>query len=202
MPAVAFQPHADAYADEDHFVFMRDVSWSDYLRIMRERGEHSAPRIAYLEGQLEIMSPGYNHDGIKSMIGRLVETWCLERDVEFKPVGSWTVKDKRVARGVEPDECYVIGPPRKAKRPDLAIEVIWTSGSINKLEVYRKLHVGEVWIWRQGKLTAYVLRGEHYEPVTESRCLPGIDLQELIGLIDLPTASAAIRAYRDLLRKG
>ena len=192
---------ASAHADADHFVFMRDVSWSDYLRIMRERCEHSAPRIAYLEGQLEIMSPGYSHERIKSRIACLVEAWCLERNVEFDVVGSWTVKDKRVARGVEPDECYVIGPARKARRLDLAIEVIWTSGSINKLEIYRKLRVGEVWIWRDGKLTAYALRDLHYEPVAESRCLPGIDLEDIVRLMDLPTASAAIRAYREILRK-
>ena len=187
---------------EDRFVVRRGVSWSEYQRVLEDRGEHSAPRIAYLEGLLEIMSPGETHEKLNGRIGCLVETWCLERDIEFETYGSWTLQDKAVARGVEPDGCYVFGPPRKATRPDLAIEVIWTSGSIKKLEIYRKLAVREMWIWRRGKLNAYVLRGETYEPVSESDVLPGLDIAQLASVLDQPTASAAIRAYRDLLRKS
>jgi Uma2 family endonuclease len=200
MSDIAFASERADPSHDDHFVFMRDVSWGDYLRILREKGDHSAPRIAYLEGQLEVMSPSDTHERINSMITRLIETWCLEHDIEFTTVGSWTLKDRAVARGVEPDDCYIFGMRGKAKRPHLAIEVIWTSGSINKLEIYRKLDVSEVWIWRSGKLTAYALRGEQYEPVKKSRCLPGIDIQEIAALLEMPTTSAAIRQYRDRLR--
>jgi Uma2 family endonuclease len=147
------------------------------------------------------MSPSGSHEGIKSIIGRLVEVWCLERGIEFSTMGSWTLKDKTADRGVEPDECYIFGTRRGALRPDLAIEVIWTSGGINKLEIYRKLGVAEVWIWRRGELTPYVLRGDSYEAATQSAALPGIDLRQLASFLDQPTTSAAIRAYRDLLRK-
>jgi Uma2 family endonuclease len=198
MQNVAFRSDRD----KDHIRIMEGVAWSDYLRIMRERGDHSAPRIAYLEGRLEIMSPSQPHEGIKSRIGGLVETWCLEREIEFDAFGGWTLKDKRVARAIEPDECYVFGPPRGATRPDLAIEVIWTSGGLDKLEIYRKLRVREVWVWRQDELTAQVLRDLAYEPVSESQVLPGIDLRQLAGFLDQPTMSAAIRAYRELLRKA
>jgi Uma2 family endonuclease len=70
--------------------------------------------------------------------------------VEFQTAGSWTVKNKRVRRGAEPDECYVFSGFAAPKRPDLAIEVIWTSGGIDKLNVYRKLGVPEVWCWEEG----------------------------------------------------
>ncbi|HEU4620176.1 MAG TPA: Uma2 family endonuclease [Gammaproteobacteria bacterium] len=131
---------------EDHYVHLRGVTWDDYLRLLEIRGERSTPRMTYLEGTLEIMSPSRSHDEIKSYIGRLVEAWCLERNVEFTPYGSWTLKSKRDERGAEADECYVFGPNPKAKRrPDLAIEVVWTSGGIDKLEVYRKLGVRELW---------------------------------------------------------
>jgi Uma2 family endonuclease len=188
--------------NKDHIEILEGVAWSDYLRIMRERGDHSAPRIAYLEGRLEIMSPGQPHEWIKSTIGCLVEAWCLERGIEFSAFGGWTLKDRKVARGVEPDECYVFGMPRGATRPDLAIEVIWTSGGLDKLQIYRKLRVREVWIWRRNELTAHALRDLFYQPVSESQILPGIDLGQLAGFLDQPTTSAAIRAYRDLLRKA
>lgn len=195
MQAVAF--------DQDHFVVRRGVSWAEFQRALEERGEHSAPRMAYLEGTLEIMSPGQRHEWIKGVIGRLVEVWCLDHGIEFTTLGGWTLQDEAVSRGVEPDECYLFDLPReKATRPDLAIEVIWTSGRINKLEIYRKLAVQEVWIWRRGKLTAHALRGEHYVPMSESRVLPGIDLQQIAALLDQPTTSAAIRAYREALRRS
>ena len=34
----------------------------------------------------------------------------------------------------------------------LAIEVIRKSGSIDALDIYRKLRVREVWIWRKGAI--------------------------------------------------
>jgi Uma2 family endonuclease len=133
----------------------------------------------------------------------LVEVWCLEHDIEFTTLGNWTQQDERVARAVEPDECWVFGESHdEGERPDLAIEVIWTSGSIKKLEIYRKLAVREVWIWRRGELTAHALRDEMYEPVSESRVLPGIDLRQIAALLDQSTTSAAIRAYRKALHKG
>lgn len=187
---------------EDHFVSLHGVTWSDYRRILKIRGERTYPRIAYLEGELEIMRPSPSHRWIKSILGRLVEQWCLERDVEFSGVGAWTLEDKATGRSVEPDECYVFGPTHKVPRPHLAIEIIWTSGGIDRLEIYRKLDVAEVWIWRRGTITPHVLRGETYQPVSQSVALPGVDLQQLVGFFDQPTTSAAIRAYRELLRKG
>jgi Uma2 family endonuclease len=186
---------------EDHFVHLYGVTWADYLRILEIRGDHSAPRITYVEGTLEIMSPSRTHDEIKSYIGCLVEAWCLERGIEFTPYGSWTLKSKREERGAEADECYVFGPdPKRKRRPDVAIEVTWTSGGIDKLDVYRKLGVREVWYWEEGRMQVHALRGTQYQPVARSAALPGIDLVELVSFLDRPTASQAIRDYVAALR--
>jgi hypothetical protein len=68
---------------EDHIVHLYGATWADYQRLLRLRGERSAPRITYLEGVLEIMSPSRTHESLKSLIGCLTEVWCLEHDVEF-----------------------------------------------------------------------------------------------------------------------
>jgi Uma2 family endonuclease len=83
--------------------------------------------------------------------------------------------------------------------PHLAIEVEWTPGRLDKLEVYRKLGVAEVWYWRRGKISVFALQGEHYVPADRSAFLPGIDLGELASFLDHATTSQAIRAYRDCL---
>jgi Uma2 family endonuclease len=186
---------------EDHFVHLHGVTWADYLRLLEIRGGRSAPRMTYVEGTLEIMSPSRSHDEIKSYIGCLIETWCLERGIEFTPYGSWTLKSKRDERGAEADECYVFGPnPRAKRRPDLVVEVVWTSGGIDKLNVYRKLGIREVWYYEKGRIQAYLRRGDGYEAAAASEALPGIDLEQLARFLDRPTASQAIRDYRAALR--
>ena len=70
---------------EDKIVVLRGLSWSDYQRQLELRGDRSLPRFAYLEGDLEIMTPSQPHESLTSRIGRLVEVWCLEKDIEFSP---------------------------------------------------------------------------------------------------------------------
>jgi len=64
------------------------------------------------------MSPSQTHESVKSMIGCLVETWCLERGIPFLTVGSWTLQSKPKSRGVEPDESYLFGDPKTAEQED------------------------------------------------------------------------------------
>jgi hypothetical protein len=40
---------------EDHFVHLDGVTWADCERLLEIRGDHSAPRITYLAGTLEIL---------------------------------------------------------------------------------------------------------------------------------------------------
>ena len=187
---------------DDHIIQLHGVTWADYERLLAIRGDHSAPRIAYLHGTVEIMSPSQTHESVKSMIGCLVETWCLERGIPFLTVGSWTLQSKPKSRGVEPDESYLFGDPKTAERPQLAIEVVWTAGRIDKLAIYRRLGVAEVWFWRKGRITPYALRGEHYVPIAASEVLPGLDLELLTSFLGNPTTFDAIRGFQAALRAG
>ena len=147
------------------------------------------------------MSPSQTHEGIKSLLGRLVETYCLERDITFNTYGFWTLKAQDRSRAAEPDECWVFGDGL-TDRPHLAIEVVWTSGRIDKLDIYRKLGVAEVWYWRKGRVQPYSLCSDRYVPVTASEVLPGLDLDLLCGFLDRHSTSDAIRGYRQALRAG
>ncbi len=190
----------DERPTEDRIVVLEGATWGDFQRLLSIRGDRPVPRLAYLEGLVEIMTPSRYHESIKSDLGRLLEAWCLERGVDFSPYGSWTLEDKELERALEPDECYVFGDEPLGRPPDLAIEVIWTSGGLDKLEIYRKLDVREVWVWRRGRLTVHVLQGESYQEVPASGALPGIDLDQLLSCLSRPTASQAIRAYRELIQ--
>lgn len=184
----------------DQKMVMYNVSWSAYEAQLTLRGEAPVPRVAYLDGVMELMSPSRDHERLKSYIGRLVETYALEADVDLSPYGAWTLRREPRTAGLEPDECYIIGADQSADRPDLAIEVAWTGGGIDKLEIYRRLEVPEVWIWKDGRLSVHVLRGTGYEEVDHSEQLPGLHLETLLSFLDYPTTMQAVRAYRKTLR--
>jgi len=201
MTQTQYEQRDDRPAD-DHIVRLGGLCWDDYQRLLQARGDRSGPRLAYLDGEIEFMSPSQTHEAIKSVIGCLVEVYCLENDIPFATLGSWTLEAADRSRGLEPDECYQFDTKRTSAPPQLAIEVIWTSGGIDKLEIYRKLGVSEVWIWRRGRLQPYCLRGEHYVTGIASEVLPGLDLGLLTRFLDRPTTYEAIRAYRQALRSG
>ena len=137
--------------------------WEHYEVYVALRGERARPRITYLDGVLELMSPSDLHEDTKWLLGHLVGIYLEVFDIDFKPVGSWTLKAPHREAGAEPDECFVFTPIEGKTVPDLAIEVIISSGSIKKLDVYARLAVGEVWYWKDGAINVYVLRGDAYE---------------------------------------
>jgi Uma2 family endonuclease len=197
LSAVLSTPTIDH--DPDGIVRLHGVTWEQYETILAIRGDKSAPRIAYLEGELEFMSPSRSHEAIKKRIARLLEAWAEETGVDLQGFGSWTVKRKLRKRGAEPDECYVVGM-RKTRAPDLAIEVVWTSGGLNKLAIYAPLGVREVWVWEDARLSVHALREGGYVGVAGSELLPALDLALLLRFVDEPNQTAAVRAYRELLR--
>lgn len=175
------------------------VPWSHYETQLALRGDHPVPRIAFLEGVLELMSPSRDHERIKSYIGCLIEAYALERNIDLSPYGSWTLKQAPKQAGLEPDECYLVGDQQR-DTPDLAIEVVWTSGGIEKLEIYRRLGVGEVWRWKDSRIEVHVLQGERYETSERSTLFPELDVRLLVSFLDHPTALQAVKAFREALR--
>jgi Uma2 family endonuclease len=192
--------HDDA-PHEDHSVRLA-ASWADYQRHLKLRGESARPRLTFDGEQLEIMAPSPDHETISRTIHDLVATYCQELDIDYTAVGSWTLNSKKLGVGLEPDECYVFGPRGRAKVPDLAIEVVWTSGGLDKLDIYRPLGVREIWVWQRGKVVPYVLRRSGYKPAARSLALPGIDLAELAACIGEPSTSAAVKRFRTHLRRA
>lgn len=87
-----------------------------------------------------------------------------------------------------------------AKHPDFAIEVIWTRGGLDKLEVYRKLGVPEVWMLERGKLTFYVLKGSAWKTARRSAAVPSLDPSDVEAAMREETQVAAARRIRELVR--
>ena len=113
------------------------------------------------------MSPSWEHEDTAIMLARLLsEAWAEETQTPLNGAGSMTVKARGRKRGAEPDKCYMLGE-RRERVPDLAIEVIRTSGGIDKLDLYAGLGVREVWFWREDALEVHVPRPERIRAASE-----------------------------------
>jgi len=181
----------------DQCVYMY-VDWEGYEALDRARGDHSAPRITYLDGVAELMSPSKYHERINYRIGHLIVAYCSGRGIVIEGYGSWTLKDKRLKVGAEPDCCYVFGTQLPDKRPDLSVEVVWTSGGLDQLEAWRRLRVPEVWFWIDDVITIHVLGADGYEQVERSPRLPDLELSKMYELLALESTQEAadqMRAY-------
>ena len=105
--------------------------------------------------------------------------------------------------GVEPDESYCIGTDKEF--PDLVIEVVVTSGGINRLAIYQQLGIQEVWFWSEDRLAIYHLRQNldqftanfGYEAINRSQVLPELNIELLTESIQNPSPLAAAKAFRE-----
>ena len=191
-------PPSEIPSRSDQRVILHGVTWSQYETLLEIRGDQAGVRMTYLEGELELMSPSRDHEWTKKLLGRLLEAYAEERELELEGYGSMTMRSAPKERGVEPDECYALGDPKE--HPDIAIEVIWTSGGLDKLEVYRGLGVQEVWLWKDGRLGVHALRGEQYETIARSELIPDLDLELLVSFVGEQSQTQAVKSFRIALR--
>ena len=72
--AARFEP-----APAEQRVLLQNANWTDYQGLDELRGESAVPRLTYLHGSLELMTPGLPHATDKTRLGRLIEAWADER---------------------------------------------------------------------------------------------------------------------------
>jgi Uma2 family endonuclease len=155
------------------------IDWQQFKLIQAGFAEASGIRLAYFNNTIEILMPGRTHELFKSIIGMLIELFCLEMAIEFEPTGSMT-QEREGEVSLEADESYCFGTSKSL--PDLAIEVVLTSGGFDKLQRYQILGISEVWFWQDGVFSLYRLRDGNYDRITRS------EIPELRSLdIDLLT---------------
>src|SRR5262249_28329129 len=118
-----------------------------------------------------------------------------------------TFRQQERRGGTEADESYCIGTDKAL--PDLAIEVVVTSGGLNRLEVYSRLKVLEVWFWHHDCFSLYHLQEETpsafiqtygYEEIAHSERLPHLDMDLLAAYVQHPNPLTAAKEFRQRLR--
>ena len=199
-PTHLSEEDVDRYVDQR--TVLRGISWEQFTALVQMRGECAGPRLAYLDGDLELMSPSEFHEGLKKTFARLLEAWADLVGVELEGRGSWTLRTAPNKKGgVEPDECYFVGPRGHKKVPDIAIEVVWTHGGLDRLEIYQRLGVGEIWMWEGGEIRVFILTRRGYEPRAKSQVLPQVSLDLFRRCLKEPTQTKAVKKLKAALRQ-
>jgi Uma2 family endonuclease len=186
-------PLGDYVPSADERVVMYGMGWSQYETLLALRGERRSPRMAYLDGAIELMSPSKPHEQITRRMEALINAHCLDRDIAFFTSGSQTLRRQLKDAGLEPDASFNFDVDRDL--PDLAVEVIWTTGGLAKLEIYRRLGVAEVWFWTAAGIVVHELVDDAYVAQRRSPRLPELDLD----LVDRLARSHA--SVNDIVRE-
>ncbi len=178
-----------------------NISWQQFKLIQAGFAESPGVKLSYYNGEIEILMPGREHEFFKTIIGMLLELFCLEMAIEFEPTGSMT-QEREGEVSAEADESYCFGESKPT--PDLALEVVFTSGNSKKLQRYQALGVPEVWFWFDGLFSLYHLRGGFYEQISKSE-IPelatlDIDLLTRCVLIAQTSRLEAATVFRKVLK--
>jgi Uma2 family endonuclease len=183
---------------EQRFVLPGCYNWQQFKTIQSLMGKQPGVKISYLDGVIELMTLGEEHEIIKSIIGFLIESYLFHKEIEFIPVGSATRESEEKAVSFEPDESYYIG--EKKEHPDLAIEVNITSGTVKKLKKYQRFRIKEVWIWKNNNFSIYSLQDNEYERISKSELLPDLDFKLLQRCVLIPSKLQAIKTFTNSLK--
>lgn len=176
-------------------VIIKDTTWQKYLDLTSYLDSESINyRASYFNYTIELMSPDFKHENPRERLSRLVGEYCIAKDIDFYSFGSTDIKRPELA-GKQPDTSFGLGT--KQDKPDLAIEVIHTSGTVKKLhQMYLQLGISELWIWQNEQVSFYQLGTETYELIEESSVLTGLSVNLINQCLAISNEREAAREFR------
>lgn len=174
------------------------LTWEQFEELDRSLETVAGLKLAYLDGNAEIMPISPEHEDFKSTLVRLLEAFMDEKDIRYYKRGGPSLGNKDLGARNEPDESYNFDTPKSS--PDLMIEVVKTSGGINKLEGYRRLGVKEVWFWEDNVLAFYELQSDGYKKVVQSKLLPDLPVNIFCRYIVYHDQYEAVKEFKKILR--
>jgi tetratricopeptide (TPR) repeat protein len=205
-----FQALLQEESDEEKDVseLRHNVSWEEFENILAEMGDNRSSRVAYDRGTLEIIMPSQPHEYYKEIISFLVQELADEMGKDCEPYGSTTWRRKAKEAGAEPDNSFYIqneslirgrldinldqDPP-----PDLVLEIDYTSKSLDRMPIYVRLGVPEIWRYDENVLRIYQLEAGEYKDIDGSLAFEGFPARGIPGFLE-----QNIKAGRRVLRQS
>ena len=175
-------------------MLLHRVSWKTYESLLHDYVDSSVPRLTYDRGMLEIVMPGTDHEGDSRLIDLVLLALEERTGLKAYAFGSTTLVREDLRRGLEADACFYIGARpdlrgntpidlRVVAPPDLAVEIDFTSPSVDKLPIYADMGVREVWHYRDGRMRILVLVEARYGEAARSRLFPLVTADALTEVV-------------------
>ena len=160
------------------------VSWEIYESLVERYWGENCPRLTYDSGIMEVeMSNSAEHEEATRTLEFLLAEILIELEIDFRRLGSMTVKKQSIRKGFEPDACFYIESLEKIEGesnigienkipPDLIIEVNRTSSSVPRMPIFAAFGVKEIWRFANEKVKFYTLENDVYLETETSIALP------------------------------
>ena len=187
---------SDRVLQYDQILIVAGMTWADYQKF--DSIEYPGYRVFYLNGVITIVSPSLNHETMAEVINYLVIAYCRKYNLLYFPMRSTTLKNPPLA-GKEPDVSFAFDT--KKSLPDLAIEVVYSSGGIADLEKYKYLGVKEVWFWQNNRIKFYKLVDSDYVEIEISDCLAQLSSNFLIKFINRGLTESPLTIEADFIKE-
>lgn len=193
------------------------VEWDTYEQLLKAFERKRNLRLAYDNGDLEIVVPSFEHDADAHVLGDFIAVLTEELGLPIRRGGSVTLKRQKKLKGIEPDRCFWIANAGKLAGvrqldltvhvpPDLAVEVDVTSSSLNRFRIYAAIGVREVWRLDGDDLHFYSLTGKKYTEVATSPRFAGIAPADLLRFVTqargIANQNVTTGAFRAWVRQG
>ncbi len=166
-------------------VILHGISWETYEKILAEHDAVSNPHFAYCDGDLEIMTLGWQRETLKNDLSELLTEIARILEIDYRGTASTTFRIEKKRKGFEGDATFyfknadfargkkeidlTVDPP-----PELVIEIDITHGSLQKFPIFAGIGIEEVWRFDGDGVIFYRLENEDYKQVAESVSLPRV----------------------------
>jgi Uma2 family endonuclease len=179
--------------------------------MLRAFAERPGYRLTYDRGTLEIMSPLFEHEIDVDLLGRFVVVLTEEMNLPLEAARSTTLRRRRMRRGLEADHSWWIAHAAQMRGrrhldlrvdppPDLALEVDVTRQSLDRMPIYARLRVPEVWRLNAQGLTFHQLQANgRYAEQPHSPTFPLFTPADLMAHLALRTQydqNEVVRKFR------
>lgn len=181
---------------QDQILILSGMRWDDFEQLIAE--EYSGYRISYFDGEIIIVSPGRNHERIAEIINYLIVAYCRKYNILYYPFRSTTLKNPPLA-GKEPDVSFAFNQDKEL--PDLAVEVVFSSGGVADLKKYQALEIPEVWFWKNDVITFYQLENNEYQVIEKSQYLSNIESSNLINFVNRALTESPLTIEADFIKQ-
>lgn len=174
-------------------ILLTNVSWSLYQAIVDSRGDQPSPRLSYLDGTLELMSPSFWHEALSCRVGIFVLMLARGLNRPCLDAGSTRWERAGVSSGKEPDSCFYLEHEPEVRGlkeidleihppPDLAVEIELSNPLADALRIYSGLGVPEVWRYDGDSLRFLHLGSQGtYLECENSRSFPTLQAREALA---------------------